>query len=140
MLWRNRKILIPVGVTRSLIVLTISGFSFLFGGTTSTACQPKPFYQEQAATLMEEGAMITYERNGGLTRIDESYAIYPDGTIKGNEGDRNVRKQVTPQEVKTLLEGIAGLGWFTGGSCIPPRIYHAGGVIPVSSVYRIKER
>jgi ribose/xylose/arabinose/galactoside ABC-type transport system permease subunit len=112
-LWRNRKTLIPVGVTLCLIVFTISGFSLLFSGTTSTACQDKPFRQEQAASLMKDGAVITYERNGGSTCIDELYAIYPDGTIKGNDDDRNVEKQATPEEVTTLLEGIAGLGWFT---------------------------
>jgi hypothetical protein len=113
-LWRNRKTLTPVGVTLCLIVLTISGFSFLFGGTTSTTCQAKPFRQDQAASLMKDGAVIMYERNGGQTCIDELYAIYPDGTIKGNDGDRNVEKQATPAEINTLLEGIDQLGWFTG--------------------------
>jgi len=33
--------------------------------------------------------------------------------ITAEEGGRNVEKQVTPAEVSALLEGIAGLGWFT---------------------------
>jgi len=115
MLLRNRKTLIPVGGTLCLIVLTILGFSFLFSGITSTtiAYQEKPFRQDQAASLMKSGAVITYERNGGPICIDELYVIYPDGTIKGDNGAMNVEKQVTPAEVSSLLEGIAQLGWFT---------------------------
>jgi ribose/xylose/arabinose/galactoside ABC-type transport system permease subunit len=110
---RNRKTLIHVSVTLSLIVLTMLGFSFLFSGTTTSPCQAKPFRQELAASLMKDGAVITYERNGGPTCIDELYAIYPDGKIKGDEGDRKVEKQVAPEEVSALLEGIDKLGWFT---------------------------
>jgi hypothetical protein len=33
--------------------------------------------------------------------------------ITAEEGGRNVEKQATPEEIITLLEGIAELGWFS---------------------------
>jgi hypothetical protein len=81
--------------------------------TTEAACEFKPFRQDQAAEFMQDGAVIAYERNGGPNCIDEMYAIYPDGRIVGDDGANTIEKQVTSEEVDTLLAGIHGYQWFT---------------------------
>ena len=87
------------------------------GGPAATAdaeqCQLKPFRQEQAVSFMEQGAVMTYERNGGPSCIDEVYAIFPDGRIVGDDGVSQIEKQATPAEVGELLTGIRDYGWFT---------------------------
>lgn len=83
-------------------------------GTPQTErCQLQPFRQEQAASFIEDGAVIAYERNGGPNCIDEVYAIYPDGRIVGNNGENTVEKQVTTADVDMLIAGIIENGWFT---------------------------
>jgi hypothetical protein len=81
--------------------------------TVTANCTLKPFRQEQAASLLAEGAVIVYERNGGVECIDELYSIYPDGRIVGDDGTATIEKQVTPADVTDLLSAISGLGWFT---------------------------
>ena len=80
---------------------------------TPSGCQLKPFRQDQAESLMKAGAVIAYERNGGLKCIDELYAIYPDGRITGDNGTQKIEKQKTSAEVDKLLSEINDLGWFT---------------------------
>jgi hypothetical protein len=81
--------------------------------TAVVTCQDKPFRQEQAASLMTAGAVVAYERNGGLDCVDELYAIYPDGHITADNGTQKVEKQLTAAEVDQLLTDISTLGWFT---------------------------
>ena len=94
-------------------------FGLKLGSTTcllagqNTACQLKPFRQDQAAGLMQAGAVIAYERNGGGSCIDELYGIYPDGRITGDNGAQKVNGQMTLAEVDKLLASISDLGWFT---------------------------
>jgi len=87
------------------------------GGPVATAdagrCKLKPFRQEQAVSLLQEGAVIAYERNGGPECIDEVYGIYADGRIVGDDGVNRIEKQTTPAEVEALLAGIRDYGWFT---------------------------
>lgn len=82
-------------------------------GASSSACQLKPYRQDEAANLVLGGAVITYERNGGGDCIDELYAIYPDGRITGDNGDTLVTKQAAPEDVTKLLADITAMGWFT---------------------------
>ena len=79
----------------------------------SSACQRKPFRPDEAASLMKDGAVIAYERNGGLKCVDELYAIYPDGRITGDNGTQKIEKQVTTANVDKLLSDIDNYGWFT---------------------------
>ncbi|RPI89130.1 MAG: hypothetical protein EHM40_01305 [Chloroflexi bacterium] len=83
------------------------------GAERSAGCELQPYRQEQAASLKEDGAVVVYERNGGPGCIDELYAVYPDGRIIGDNGTSKAEKQVTPEEVDTLLAGISNYGWFT---------------------------
>jgi simple sugar transport system permease protein len=79
----------------------------------SQRCELQPFRQEQAASLIADGAIIAYERNGGPRCIDEVYAIYPDGRIVGDDGVSQVERHVSPEDVNNLLVAIRDHGWFT---------------------------
>jgi simple sugar transport system permease protein len=81
--------------------------------TVSAACELKPFRQELASKFIEEGAVITYERNGGMHCIDELFALYPDGRIVADNGTEKKEKTVTPDQINKLLSDINDMGWFT---------------------------
>jgi galactofuranose transport system permease protein len=85
----------------------------LRGTPQAEHCELKPFRQDQAASLIKGGAIIAYERNGGPNCVDELYAIYPDGRITGDEGGKQIEKQVTEAEVNLLVAGIIENDWFT---------------------------
>ncbi len=76
-------------------------------------CTLQPFRQELVPGLIEDGAIIVYERNGGPKCVDELYAIYPDGRITGDNGVTTVEKQATIEEINLLMTGINDHGWFT---------------------------
>jgi ribose/xylose/arabinose/galactoside ABC-type transport system permease subunit len=81
--------------------------------STSGSCEFKPFRHDQAASSMQTGAVITYERNGGSNCLDELYVFYPDGRIVGDDGTNKIEAQLTETEVDALLSGIDELGWYT---------------------------
>jgi simple sugar transport system permease protein len=85
------------------------------GNTTPTpaGCELKPFRQDKVAGYIDDGAVIVYERNGGVKCIDELYVIYPDGRVIGDNGEQKVDMQVTAEAVDKLLASIDGMGWFT---------------------------
>jgi simple sugar transport system permease protein len=122
--YQRRKWLAYGGGTLGVIVLVVFAL-LLFQNKTGngaaasnvtpppSGCQIKPFREDQAASLVKAGAVIAYERNGGLKCIDELYAIYPDGRITGDNGAQKIEKQKTSAEVDTLLSDINNLEWFT---------------------------
>ncbi len=116
---RTRQVLLYGGGAVVVVVLAVFAFysfksrSFSTGTQKSSACQIKPFRQDQAAGLMKAGAVIAYERNGGVNCIDELYGIYPDGRIVGDNGVQKIEKQATPTDVNELLSFINNLGWFS---------------------------
>jgi len=120
--WRDRRVWIGAGV----IVVAIAGGQLLGafqgggpgtggdgGPTAGTGCELKPFRQDQAASLMQGGAVIAYERNGGAACVDQLYAIYADGRITGDNGAQQVDGRIAPADVEALLAEISALGWFT---------------------------
>lgn len=109
---RSRKTLLYGGGVLAGIALIIVGVN-AFMPDLPTKCTLKPFQQDQAAALIESGAVIVYEHNGGSNCVDELYAIYPDGKITAEEGANKLEKQVTSADVEKLLSDIKGLGWFT---------------------------
>jgi len=120
---RTRQVLLYSGGAVILIVLAllaINGAQNAASGPSantltplSVSCELKPFRQDQAASLVKDGAAIVYERNGGASCIDELYAIYPDGRIVGDDGANQIEKQVTEEEVNQLLAEISARGWYT---------------------------
>ena len=102
---RNRQVLYYGGGAVVLVVLAVLAFNVFRNGRSNNvtpACQLKPFRPEQVASLMKDGAVIAYERNGGANCIDEVYGIYPDGRIVGDNGTQQIEKQVTPEDVDTI--------------------------------------
>lgn len=112
LLRRHRKTLLYAGIAIVAVLLVPMGVN-AFMPDIPTKCDLKPFQQEQAASLVADGALIVYEHNGGSSCVDELYAIYPDGKIIATEGADKLEKQVTPADVNNLLAGINDLGWFT---------------------------
>jgi ribose/xylose/arabinose/galactoside ABC-type transport system permease subunit len=116
---RRRPLLLGGGAVVAIVLLALLAFNFYPKAGSSVPsveanhCELKPFRQDQAASLMESGAVVTYERNGGANCIDELYAIYPDGRIVGDDGVNKTEIQVSPAEVDSLLVTIHDYGWFT---------------------------
>jgi simple sugar transport system permease protein len=106
-----------VVIVASLLVIPFIQNAIIKSNNTSapvsSACERKAFRQDQAASLMKDGAVMAYERNGGLNCVDELYAIYPDGRITGDNGTQKIEKQVKPADVDKLLLQIDNYGWFT---------------------------
>lgn len=104
------------------VVLVILAFIFvpkLFGGNgTETsevvACEVAPFREDEAESLIADGAVIVYNRTAGPLCVDELFAIYPDGRIIGNDGVNQVETQASPGEVEQTLATInVDYLWFT---------------------------
>jgi hypothetical protein len=85
----------------------------------ATACTPLPMRPEAAAQLVQGGAAIVYERNGGVSCIDELSAVYADGRVISDFGDGNRSTTHLPtDQVTALLDKLttipdAAHGWFT---------------------------
>ncbi len=114
---RNRQYLLAGGAI-IFIVIALLAFNLINQRSapatpTASACQLQPFRQDQASILIKGGAVIVYERNGGVNCIDEVYAIYPDGRITGDNGTQQIEAQLTNADVDKLLSFISNVGWFT---------------------------
>lgn len=104
---------VVIAIMSVLAVNAIPGAGAPSATLAAGRCSPKTFRQEQAVSLLQAGAVIAYERNGGPECIDEVYGIYADGRIVGDDGLTKIEKQATPAEVEALLAGIRDYGWFT---------------------------
>ncbi|HPH94765.1 MAG TPA: sugar ABC transporter permease YjfF [Anaerolineaceae bacterium] len=102
-----------VGVLAVVLIINGGRLNSAVNTPEAERCALKPYRQDLAASLVEGGAVMVYERNGGPDCIDELYAIYPDGRITGNDGTENVEKQVTSDELNQVMTGILERGWFT---------------------------
>jgi simple sugar transport system permease protein len=118
----RRRQLLSFGIGAVVIVAALLGIPYIQKAilksssenqAASTRCQRKAFRPDQAASLMKDGAVIAYERNGGLNCVDELYAIYPDGKITADDGTQKIQKQITSAQVDKLLSDIENYGWFT---------------------------
>lgn len=82
--------------------------------TEVVQCTVTPFREEEAVRLLEDGAVIVYNRIGGPSCINHLLAIYADGRVSGSDGVTEVENQMTADEVDQLLSTIAGeYGWFS---------------------------
>ncbi len=117
---KRQRFMFGFGVIMVLAIVTIisiSKFATVSSAETpiTAQCVVKPFREDEAASLIKDGAVIVYNRTAGPLCIDELFAIYPDGRILGNDGVNKVEKQVTPAEVEQLLVAISvDHKWFTG--------------------------
>jgi ribose/xylose/arabinose/galactoside ABC-type transport system permease subunit len=119
--YRKKKRLYTFGtLVAAVILICVLIFAPKIGkqaGVESTAqsdkCVLQPYRQDQAPALIENGAIIVYERNGGPNCVDELYAIYPDGHITGNNVKTDIEKQITIADVELLMAGLIDNGWFT---------------------------
>jgi ribose/xylose/arabinose/galactoside ABC-type transport system permease subunit len=123
---KRKRLLLLLGASGAVVVVILAVIVFnviqnpaAAGSADGTptpktaACEFQPFRRDMAVEFVEDGAVVVYERNGGPHCIDELYAIYPDGQIVGDDGVNTIEKQVSPEEVDTLLAGINNYGWFT---------------------------
>ncbi len=112
--WAYAAAAVVVVAGGAAAIFTNSGrINSVLGTAEAERCTLQPFRQEMVPGLIDSGAMVVYERNGGPKCIDELYAIYPDGRITGDNGLTTVEKQVSVEEVNILLSGIINHGWFT---------------------------
>ena len=66
---------------------------------------------------LPEGVVIKFSRSGGFAGRTETFLIYEDGRIVGDQGQE---RQVTPEQVTTLLQQIEANGFFNlAGSYLP---------------------
>ena len=77
-----------------------------------TSCKIDRFDEGKYESVILQGAAIVLERKGGEKCVDETFTIYPDGRIVGNNGKATIGKAVSPAEVNALLARIDDLGWF----------------------------
>ena len=116
---KRQRLAFGVGGVVILVVLAILFVPSLGTGPSgSTAeterCEPRPFRKEEAASLIEDGAAIAYQRLSGPNCVDELYAIYPDGRVWGDDGENTVESQVSPADVEQTLATITNeYAWFT---------------------------
>ncbi len=120
---RNRRVLMYGGGAAAVLVVAVPiiiGLQLSNSGAgantpiaSGASCQLQPFRRDQADALLKEGAIITYERNGGPNCVDELYAIYPAGKIVGDDGINKIEKQATAADIEALISGIVARRWFT---------------------------
>ncbi|MBN2083764.1 MAG: hypothetical protein JW748_00970 [Anaerolineales bacterium] len=114
---RRRKLILTTGgvvVALIAVIFLVRAIQGSQGGGAAAGCTDPAFRQEEAARLMlEPGAVLTYEKNGGPDCTDVLYVIYSDGRIVGDNGTSKIEKQITPEEVQALLAAIDELGWYT---------------------------
>lgn len=116
---RRRQVLVGGGV------VTLAALAIIFvpkgigsgngtGSAVAGACEVAPFQEAEAENLVSGGAVIVYHRTAGTHCVDELYAVYPDGSVTGNNGATEIEGQVNPAEVESILRTIREeYGWFT---------------------------
>ena len=110
---RNRRFIIGASAIAIAVLMVFLAVKFLGTNEPEEKCELKSFRQDQAETLVEEGAVIVYERNGGAKCIDELFGIFPDGRIIADNGTQTIEKQLSASEVENLVNYIVELNWFT---------------------------
>jgi len=103
-----------------LLVVVVAGVSISRSrsaasvDTVSSAPCTVEFHDAKLESLIQDGAVMAYQRVAGPQCVDEMYAIYPDGRITGTDGVNTVERQVESAEVEEMLIAISvDHGWFT---------------------------
>jgi ribose/xylose/arabinose/galactoside ABC-type transport system permease subunit len=87
-------------------------FPFIFPKQVTQTCSAKPMRTEQFQALIDDGAVIVYEVNGGNNCIDDLSAIYDTGKITTDDGTNVTEMVTTPDQVTALVAKINGYGFF----------------------------
>jgi hypothetical protein len=117
---RRRRIRFAFGFGAAAVLVLLAIFVVPKLGLSPTAsapeteqCAVQSFRKDEAAALISDGAVIVYNRLAGPNCIDEMYAIYPDGLVTGDNGENQIERMVTPEEVERLLMTITvDYDWF----------------------------
>ena len=116
---RQQRLVLGIGlfvILAGAAIFSVSKFRSASSNqaVADTQCVVAPFREDEAANLVEDGAVIVYHRTAGPQCVDELFAIYPDGRITGSDGVKKVEKQIAPEEVEQLLIAISvDHQWFT---------------------------
>ena len=116
---KQKRLALGIGFSIVLVAVAIGSYSRFRSDSSDetivdTQCVVKPFREDEAANLVQDGAVIVYHRTAGPQCVDELFAIYPDGRITGSDGVKEVEKQIAPEEVEKLLVAISvDHQWFT---------------------------
>jgi len=108
---RRRRLAISAGAAVLLIAAAIIvprlGSTPAAGTSEAEVCNVEPFRKEEAAALIDGGAVIAYHRLAGPQCVDEMYAIFPDGRVTADNGAAKLERQVSPAEVTELMGTIS---------------------------------
>jgi simple sugar transport system permease protein len=116
---RRQRLAYGFGAVATLVVLAVIlvpklGFTSPSSTSEAEQCEYKPFRKDEAATLINDGAVIAYHRLSGPNCVDEMYAIYPDGRVLGDDSEKQVETAVSQANVQQVLSTISEeYGWFT---------------------------
>ncbi len=83
--------------------------------TAQSPAQPLPSQEDKGVTpapVSDDklgGAVIIYQRSGGLAGVEEKWTIYADGRVVDAQGEE---RAIEAAQVSTLLGGIQALGFF----------------------------
>lgn len=117
----RRKQRFAIGIS-SLVVIVLLAVIFIpknGDGANNVAqetaqCTVATFREDEAQSLIQDGAVIVYQRTAGPNCVDEMFAIYPDGRVVGNNGVEEVESKITSADVEKMLTTInTEYGWFT---------------------------
>ena len=116
---KRQRLIYALGAVTVIAIAAVISISRLGSESTAeapenTQCVVAAFREEEAAQLVQDGAVIIYHRTAGPQCVDELFAIYPDGRVTGTDGVKQVEKQLDPAEVDNLLVAISvDHKWFT---------------------------
>jgi simple sugar transport system permease protein len=116
--WYRRKAFRNAGVAVAVVLVGAVSINvivpFVFPKQQTATCTLKAMRPAARQALVDDKAVVVYERNGGNSCVEELYGIYADGKVTSDLGDNNVKKlQSTPAQVSALLKQVSDLGFFT---------------------------
>lgn len=117
---RQKQFLVGVGAVILVVLAIFIGPKLLGSKSAQTTipivCEVAPFRTEEMQGLLEDGAVIVYNRTAGTECVDELYAVYPDGKITADCGQSTkiIEIQVDPAQVERVIVSAATeYKWFS---------------------------
>lgn len=101
---------------KNLVFPCLASLALLFALPACAAESPSPISPtlpsgplDADSLPLPEGAVISYQRIGGIAGLDETWLIYADGRIVDPQGRE---QRVEPEQVQRLLENLNATGFF----------------------------